>query len=229
MYGRRGVAFAAVWALAGATGGLLFELLSSFNLALAVLLLGGCLGLPQSIALQSRLPRAWGWIVVTTIGVLGAWLVGALVAILLLALFGLATWLVQPLGQALLAGAIVLLVVVTFVGGSVTGLLQSSLVMESDAAIARWMPVSGFGAVAFWTVLIGLHLPFGGLADTISPLVHLGSGVAGGAAYGLTTAPALHGLLEAQTETWAARVASRGRGGQVGVVPASGTVENVFR
>jgi hypothetical protein len=87
------------------------------------------------------------------------------------------------------------------------GALQGALVLHEDRARGAWVKASAGAVPAFWLVLLGLHLPFGGLATT-DPLVHLGSGVA----YGLITAPALRRLL------WSTSIASARRAGPTSLI-----------
>ena len=182
------------WILASVVGGLLFEAVSSLNLAWAAVLLGVLLGLPQWPLLRLYLPRASRWIIASGLAMVLAWFAGFVASVVCFVLAAAAGALLPaPLRSALAPLAPLLLLGPAAAAGAAYGLVQEAFVL-GDAAPGSWRRASALAAPAFWLVLIGLHLPFGGL-QSVDPLVHLGSGAAGGLAYGLITGRALSRLL----------------------------------
>ena len=210
--------FVMLWSLASAVGGLALEACASFNIVLAGAGLGFLLGVPQWVVLRTWRRHASAWVWLTAGAIVAAWVLGAITTILLLILlpFGVAPagerdpqW-VTLLGEA---SVVLRFVVAAAIAGSLVGFLQAGLLCPAGESSRGWVVASALGVVAFWAVLIGVHLPFGGW-DGASAFVHLSSGVAAGLAYGLITAPSLHGLLvrlDPQLAAVADRVRWQGR------------------
>lgn len=190
------------WALAVATGGLVFGVLACLNAPLALLSLGVWFGIPQSVVLRHCLRDTWLWAVATTIGMLAAWVVGFVAVLTIAALVEASQQTILALQT--LAGVVdVTAWVFAFVlAGAVVGFAQSMLMPDNWRRRLRWIFSTSLGAVAFWGVLLSALVVFGGgwtetnvlIGGTpqVSPRpLFIGGGTLGGLAYGLITSTAL--------------------------------------
>ncbi len=188
----------ASWAAACALGGLAFGALVALNAPIAMLSLGVCFGVPQSIALWRHVRRAWSWAIVTALAMLVAWIAGIVTVLV-------ASGLEQSISQASdipevqrTAIGAVAYAAAMLVAGVIVGLAQSGLLPASARRVWSWAWWTALGAVAFWVMTVGAVVVLGGgwtatnalLGGTREPSFLpsiVCGGASGGLAYGLIT------------------------------------------
>ena len=198
----RAIPATAGWAAATAMGGLAFGAMVCLNAPLALVSLGLWFGVPQSVVLRRLIRWPWLWALVTALAMLLAWIAGILIVLII-------SGLSQSVGQAsppptVLTSAVAgfAYVVAMLVAGGIVGLAQGGLLPEAARWRRPWLCWTAVGAVAFWVILVGGLVAFGGgwtatnalvggtREATTTPVLIAGSAL-GALGYGLVTGPTL--------------------------------------
>ena len=179
--------------------GLAFGAINAFvDTLVAYGTLGASLGVVQAIVLRTYVRRPVVWLIRTFVGVLVAWVVGALgAAVLFYPLLTAARliWLVPGLPPAPdWLQALLLAVSGACIGGAVVGMLQSARSVGTRHQAVLWMFASAIGALGFWIAVMGVEIPTDSILSP-NQVARLTAGTLGGLAYALITAPALPQLI----------------------------------